>query len=406
MPVSIIQLGNLYALFLRHCKYIEVVSLPGSRSKLQILDLCGTSIRNLSAEIVLLSNLRQLDLSYTRKLKTIRAGIIFKLSCLEVLDVTNSSYQFLVKGEEEGETTFEELIQLDGLLVLSIKLKSIPLLSSDDLPWINRLRRFQILIGPTAYTFLTTHDKSVAVSKIDFTQDSILQLWDISNSLLLKNCSNLNLMLDDLVINTDVGFIALKSLTIERCTITKSCPVRGLAACFDLLPNLEELTLGHLNGIKSISELFGQLGLRFLKLKSIEVRDSSEMKYLLSCGDIIQALPNLEVIKVSFCWALEELFNYDSGQNMAPDPVVPKLRTLQLEDLFSLRTLGRHEEIWPCLEEVTVFRCNCLRRLPFTIQNTGTIKEIKGKSEWWDALLWDDDETKTSLLPYFHPVLR
>lgn len=170
--------------------------------------------------------------------------------------------------------------------------------------------------------------------------------------------------------------------------------------------NLEELTLGHLNGIKSISELFGQLGLRFLKLKSIEVRGSSEMKYLLSCGDIIQTLPNLEEIKVSFCWALEELFNYDSGKNMAPDPVVPKLRTLQLEDIFSLRALGRHEEIWPCLEEVTVFRCNCLRRLPFSIQNTGTVKEIKGELEWWDALLWDDDETKTSLLPYFHPALR
>ena len=96
----------------------------------------------------------------------------------------------------------------------------------------------------------------MAVSKIDFTQDSILQLWDISNSLVLKNCSNLNLMLDDLVINTVVGFIGLKSLTIERCTITKSCPVGGLAACCDLLPNLEDLTLGHLNGIKSISELF------------------------------------------------------------------------------------------------------------------------------------------------------
>ncbi|KAM3746949.1 hypothetical protein ACB098_05G001600 [Castanea mollissima] len=394
LPDSLLQLGDLCALFLRHCKYIEVVPILGSLRKLQILDLCGTSIKKLSGEIVYLSSLRQLDLSYTRKLKTVRAGIIFRLSCLEVLDVTNSSYhsyQFLVKGEEEGETTFEELIQLDGLLVLSIKLKSIPLLSSDDLSLVNRLRRFRILIGPTAYAFLTTHDKSAAVSKIDFTQDSILQLWDISNSLVLKNCSNLNLILDDLVINTVVGFIGLKSLTIERCTITKSCP---------------ELTLGHLNGIKSISELFGQLGLRFLKLKSIEVRGSSEMKYLLSCGDIIQTLPNLEEIKVSFCWALEELFNYDSGKNMAPDPVVPKLRTLQLEDLFSLRALGRHEEIWPCLEEVTVFRCNCLRRLPFSIQNTGTIKEIKGELEWWDALLWDDDETKTSLLPYFHPALR
>ena len=126
------------------------------------------------------------------------------------------------------------------------------------------------------------------------------------------------------------------------------------------------------------------------------------MKYLLSCGDFIQTLPNLEVIKVTDCENLEKLFNNESGQNISPDPMVPKLRILQLVNLPKFKTLCRHKETWPCLEQVEVRDCKGLRRLPLTNQNVGTIKEIKGESEWWDALEWDDDQTKTSLLPFFH----
>lgn len=51
----------------------------------------------------------------------------------------------------------------------------------------------------------------------------------------------------------------------------------------------------------SISELAGHLGLRFHNLKSIDVDNCSQMKYLLSYGDFVQILPNLEVIKGSHC---------------------------------------------------------------------------------------------------------
>jgi hypothetical protein len=49
--------------------------------------------------------------------------------------------------------------------------------------------------------------------------------------------------------------------------------------------------------------------------------------------------------------------------------------------------------------------CEHLKRLPLSNQNAGTIKEIEGESEWWNALEWDDHETKSSLLPYFRPSL-
>ena len=120
-------------------------------------------------------------------------------------------------------------------------------------------------------------------------------------------------------------------------------------------------------------------------------------------------LPKLDEIKVSGCQNLDKLFNYDSGQNMAPDAVVPMPRILELEKLCNLRTLCRQEETWPCLEKVEVIGCNRLERLPLTKQNAGTIREIKGESEWWNALRWNalkwnDDETKSSMLPYLRSI--
>ena len=58
-----------------------------------------------------------------------------------------------------------------------------------------------------------------------------------------------------------------------------------------------------------------------------------------------------------------------------------------------------------CLEQVEVLECDRLKRLPLTNQNAGTVKAIIGESEWWDALEWDDEETKSNLLPYFRPTL-
>jgi disease resistance protein RPS2 len=209
-------------------------------------------------------------------------------------------------------------------------------------------------------------------------------------------------MLEDLVIKNVVCFASLKSLTIHTCS--GSVWQGGCVAQDDLLPNLEELYLGRLDYGKSISELLGHLGLRFLRLKKIKVERCDEMEYLLSCGHFIHALPNLEVIKVRSCNRLGELFIYDSMQYIAPDPIVPSLRTLELAFLPKLRTLCRDEEIWPHVEQVHVLGCNLVRKLPLTDKNAENIKEIKGESYWWNALEWHDDTTESSLRPYFHPI--
>ena len=149
-------------------------------------------------------------------------------------------------------------------------------------------------------------------------------------------------MLEDFI-ESDASFAGLKSLSIINCP-TSLGRGGGCAARCDLLPNLEELCLCNPKNLNSISELAGHLGLRFHSLRSIKVEYCRQMKYLLSCGDFIQTLPNLEVIKVTDCENLEKLFNNESGQNISPDPMVPKLRILQLENLPEFKTLCRHNE--------------------------------------------------------------
>lgn len=401
LPLSLLQLHNCRALLLRDCFYLEDLPALGGLTKLQDLDLSATSIRELPRGMENLSNLRRLNLSRTHYLKKIQAGIICRLSSLEILDMTLSDYHWRVKGQEdEGQTNFEELGCLERLLVLSIRLENIPSQGTEDLTWIGRLRSFQFFIGPTANSLPTKHDeRRVTISGIDLSGEWIGWLLTNASSLILNNCWGLDQMLETLVIDSVGAFASLKSLTIAGSRSSLR-PIGGCAAHDDLLPNLEELHLHDLAYLGNISGLVGYLGLRFSKLRLMEVTQCPRLKYLLTYGSFILALPNLQEIKVSFCDNLVELFCYYSELNFTPETVVPNLRNLELKNLPKLRTICRQKESWQCLEQVKVIKCNLLRELPLTAQNADTVKEIIGELQWWNLLNCDQD-TKSSLHPCF-----
>jgi disease resistance protein RPS2 len=451
LPLSLFQLGELRALLLGGCSSLD--ELPrglDELNRLEVLDLSATGIKELPRGMKKLSNLKQLNLSSTRYLETIQAGIISQLSCLEVLDMTRSKYCFSVKRDVQKKMACfdEELKCLERLLVLYIRLERIPCLSSEDFYWTSRLRRSQFFVGPQANSVPTRHDKRMtwSLSSLDLSSEREIGLM-LSNadSLDFVNCSGLS----DMVINSDGCFAGLKSLTIQSC---KNRVGRGgYAANDDLLPNLEELYLRDLNYGESISEVLGHLGLGFLKLKLIQVEWCSEMEYLFSfavpsleaikvrscnkLGDLFSyvsvkdipqdlgclklievescseieyllscAAPSLEAIKVRNCNKLGKLFKYLSVEDIPPRPVAPRLRILHLEWLPELRTLCDDvEETWPLLEEVHVFKCDLVKKLPLTDENAKNIEEIKGTSRWWNALKWDAKTTESRLRPFFHP---
>ncbi|KAG7994095.1 hypothetical protein I3843_01G038300, partial [Carya illinoinensis] len=351
LPVSLLQLDDLRSLLSTDCKNLEELPPLERLSRLQVLDLSWTGIRELPRGLEQLSNLRHLNLRGARGLKAVQAGVISKLSSLEVLDLSRNYYIWEVKGGvQEEQACFEELQCLERLRVLSIGLKWISFHSSQDaiISLTNRLKAFEITVGPLKYAF-SDAQKRVTMEGIDLSGGQIGSLLSNASYLRLLSCGGLNEMLQDLVINS-VGksFTYLKRLYIEASD--SSFRTGGRAAQYDLLPNLEELCLIDTSHVESVSELAIFLGLKFQKLKTIHVYDCGEMKYLLSLGNSnIRTMPNLEEIVAFDCPNLEELFNYLPLQiNMAdPNPITPKLRELGLESLPKLRNLCRNEKTWP-----------------------------------------------------------
>ncbi|KAG6729679.1 hypothetical protein I3842_01G041700, partial [Carya illinoinensis] len=343
LPDSLLQLDDLRALLLSNCEDLEGLP-PLERLKLP-------------KGLEQLSNLRHLNLAQTSKLEVVKAGVISKLSRLEVLDLSNNGYIWKEKGAvQEEEACFEELQCLEHLQVLSIRLKWNPCYTPQDTitSWLNGLKAFEISFGRSSYFFSVrdlcllsdAFQKCVTMEWIDLSGGQIVWLFSNASYLRIKS-GGLNEMLKDLVINS-VGrsFTYLKKLEIFYSD--NSFQTGGRVSQYDLLPNLEELVLVKMTGVESISELANLLGLRFQRLKTIRVFGCSKMKYLLSLGNSIRTMPNLELILVFGCDNIEELFNYLPLQiNMALDPIIPNLRKIRIEGLPKLRNLCRDEKTWP-----------------------------------------------------------
>ncbi|KAK0601537.1 hypothetical protein LWI29_025158 [Acer saccharum] len=360
LPQSILRLGDLRILLLKECSALEELPQLDGLSRLQVLDCSETGLRKLPSGMKNLINLRQLLLSRTYKLKTIQSGIISGLSSLEVLDMTFSAYFWgLKRVANDGQATFEELLNLERLHSLSIRFEGIPSLQNKDLTLISRLKTFKLHVGPKEISFQSEHDqKKLTISGLKLSREWIGCLLTNASSMELNNCLGLNQMLEALVTSSIGSYTSLKSLTITKSSSIFR-PGRGCAAHVDLLPNLEELHLHELTKLGSISEL----------------------------------------------------------TSFVPEPVAPNLRTLKLVNLPRLKTLSRQDGSrrhanyfisrvyhMKAIEQILVINCDNLRKLPLSIQNANTMKEISGHVEWWNQLELEEHNTKSSLGRFFKEV--
>ena len=230
LPQSLLQLNDLRALFLGSCRFLEELPPLGMR-KLQNLDLSYIRITELPREMETLSQLRQLNISNIHELKTIRSGIISRLSCLEILKMSHSGFRFRLTGEEDGQATFGKLISLNRLVDLSLTLNRIPCDRSEDPSWIKRLRTFHLqIIQSQTNGFLRTRDKISNMNGLNLSQESIGWYWGNSSSLLSDRCQMLTEMFEDFI-KSAASFSDLKSLKICNCTISIAYRARRRICC-------------------------------------------------------------------------------------------------------------------------------------------------------------------------------
>lgn len=193
-----------------------------------------------------------------------------------------------------------------------------------------------------------------------------------ATSLDLSYFVRLNVMFKNLVTKSKSSFVAVKSLSINHfpsLDLAKGCEVQ-----LDLFPNLEELSLENVN-LESIGELNGFLGLRFQKLKLLQVSKCRQLKRLFSYQILSGSLPNLENINAVSCWSLEELFNFSSAPvGVSAESLLPKLSVIRLESLLQLWSGCSDGAKLEHLEQLEVKFCELLQKtLPIFPSNAGRI---------------------------------
>ncbi|KAK3408830.1 hypothetical protein EUGRSUZ_J00988 [Eucalyptus grandis] len=417
LPISLLHLRDLRALLLRGCNHLEELPPLGCLTKLDILDLHDTSIKHLPEGMDQLTNLRKLDLSYTLNLEFVRPEMVSNLTSLEFLDMTGSSYWWLVKqrppllsfeiyfqeGHTEHRATLEDLQSLQRLSVLHLSLHdTVKAFEESDVYWIGRLKTFQcsmsLSYSPRDIQRLTRSSAKALIGR-DLSGDSLEWFMSHATSLAFDDCCNLHEILENVVINRVECFTNMKILTLKDAMLNE-----GSNAQFDLLPNLEELYLDNIEKIKSMSILADRLGLSFLSLKTLVVTGCYELENLFYLGGRITSLPKLSQIKVDTCAHLNELFRHIAG-SAKEHAAVPKLRAARLNGLPRLQCLCRREESWQSLVELEVVRCPSLKKLPFRTTNGNSIKEIRGDAHWWGKVQWDTDDIKLCLDQHFVKII-
>ncbi|KAF3638615.1 hypothetical protein FXO37_24286 [Capsicum annuum] len=121
--------------------------------------------------------------------------------------------------------------------------------------------------------------------------------------------------------------------------------------------NLNEL-LRILEDDKSVSDFGQHLGLRFSKLRQLDISQCASLTCLFNDGGACSVPKNLEEITINVCLQLVELYVQcnSSDQVALVNTEIPRVRKLKLYRLPELGMLGEPQSMWEHLEELKALR--------------------------------------------------
>nr|GLL16619.1 disease resistance protein At4g27190-like [Ipomoea trifida] len=358
LPHSLLQLGELRALLLERCN--ELFELPSlaTLGMLQVLNCSASAITKLPEDFEKLTNLKQLDLSHTYKLRKISSQKLSNLCRLEFLNMMGSATKWGMRKLNDENVPFEKLLSLDQLISFHIDLEDISHASAEHVSWLGRINSFFVNVTHDhnrSYGTYVPNTKSVFFSGFLFSgNESIGWLLVHAFCCEIRHCKGVHLMLHNMV---KCGpFLNLKRLVIGGCCISVKPSSQGcvsITQC-DLLPNLEELYFYKLTELESISDLSKFLGgLSFTKLRSICVFDCYQLENLFAMDGTLQELAKLKSITIRRCKKLSQVF-----KNAPTNNFVPMLKSLHLDRLPLLEEICKADEPWNSLKQLSVRECS------------------------------------------------
>ncbi|KAK0601222.1 hypothetical protein LWI29_022273 [Acer saccharum] len=198
----------------------------------------------------------------------------------------------------------------------------------------------------------------------------------------------------------------LKMMKVKDCGKLRNIFSKTLAQKLHTLEHLAILKCGSLEVIVSNDnaevggEAVQQMDLStvpplffFPNLQNLLISKCNKMRSVLPLT-IVQGLNLLEELTVDSCDQVERIITASGEVREAEcKNMLPKLRILSFNDLPKLETVCNRDIVlrWPALQELHVWDCPNLKKLPLDSHSAQHIKKFRAQLAWFEDLQWKEE---------------
>ncbi|XP_044473341.1 disease resistance protein SUMM2-like [Mangifera indica] len=364
LPESLSFLVNLRTLYLNGCKLGDL-SIIGDLSKLKILSLCGSNVREIPISFNQLTHLRLLDLNYCHELTRIPPGVISSLCKLEELYILESFRLWDLEGDggdSRSNAKLAELQSLSRLTSLQIIIPNLNFLVDNDVPFKN-LSSFTIIIGADHF-ISREYSRNLMIS---YNNDIIIStLLDCLKNLVIERTEYLHIKGLDNIFHDLVNRVLneLKCLAVFDQKVTFL--VNILECSSDLsFHNLEFLLI--IGNPNLVEICHGEPSIQsFNKLKNLTVNWCDRLLNIVP-SNLFWNFQSLEYLSVSQCNSVVYIFDCKEVKVVDGETkMLSSLKNLKLYDLANMTHIwmGDTQFINLCnLKKLSLFTCPKLTKL-------------------------------------------
>ncbi|KAL8116352.1 hypothetical protein AgCh_022741 [Apium graveolens] len=427
LPPPVSELFELEQLILRHCELLmELPPEIGALRNLRVLDLEGTNLVCLPDELKELTNLNCLKVSLydaenyrksKRIVAIIPAAIVSKLTQLEELSIDVDPQD--VWCSAAMKVILEDLPSLRMLKTLKLYLPTTELLQNllkltwndGDLPIYQNVLNFNVIVGPRSQHFISRipcdlEEEFLRLKKclkyINGKEDTtqIAEALEHANALYLdRHWTIQNLSLFNLEVSKKLKFCLLVDCNEMQMIFDDGNFNHGAANKGANLLSMQYLAIHYLKNLEVIWNGPG-VGICLQTLKVLTLHMCPNLKTVFT-PLLLGNLQNLKEIIVEDCPKITSLIAEDST-HLASQEALPGLKKLSLLYLPELVSISSGICIGPELENIVIYDCPNLKRLPLLGMRNKEVVKIKGEGEWWKALEWKESEWSNGQPQYLH----
>ncbi|KAF7114849.1 hypothetical protein RHSIM_RhsimUnG0074600 [Rhododendron simsii] len=420
VPSSLEVLEGLKVLYLNDCT--NLAELPShivaALKHLEALDIVGSGINNIPPQIENLTKLRRLRVSFSASQNenatqevNFNYKVISKLSILE--ELVNNVKSPEIWSDDVEKNIMKEVATLKEFKSLKfcfpnkvvnvlevvgsqnqnlrIRVPDATTLFSfiEGSSWskVQDIENFEFYIGckrleqPQLPNF-DEFEKYVKYSEVEGRNLSILEVLAGAVAFELVDNKNIKQLSDEELESMN----GIQSCLIEDCDAIET--IVGTSGSV-VLPSLEHLFIKNLPMLESILRGPLQPG-SLTNLTTLELTDCRSLVTVFPPGSI-QQLREIQFLKIEKCDEIVEIIPTSGAGGI----LLPKLKKMILLDMEKLKSICASETLnWPSLQELEIFKCPGLLKLPFNKDNAKILKRIDADPEWWGKLLFQNDENK------------